>query len=201
MDDTHPFSYQVNVSHIAANPINITLDADSDECAALAQFWNILAVKQLSADVRLSRWKRDGVKVAGTFKGILEQQCVVSLKPVETMIEDRFTAHFVPENSRLAQPDFQASQELVIDIDGPDSPDTFSSNRIDIGHVVAEFAAMNIDPYPKRADAKLDPKYMPNDNGSDERPASPFAALKTLKTEPKIEAKQVFKDNTGENDH
>lgn len=182
MEDAQPLSYEVKVTHIAANPVNVTLNANVDECRALAQFWNVLAVKSLSAHVRLSRWKRDGVKVAGTINAILEQECVISLNPVETSIDETFESHFVPENSRLARPDRQADQELVIDIESPDGPETFSGHMIDIGSVVAEFAAMNIDPYPKHADAKMDEKYLPDDNALDDKPKSPFAALEQIRS-------------------
>lgn len=188
MEDVKPLSYEVNVNHIAANPVTVKINASPDECAALAQIWNVLGVKDLSADVRLTRWKRDGIKVFGSIIASLEQQCVISLNPLETKVEETFESHFVPENSRLARPDHRADQELIIDIDSPDSPDTFSGHTIDIGSVVAEFTAMNIDPYPKRADAQLDPKYLLNDQVLNDKPRSPFAAL------------QKIKDKLGEND-
>lgn len=181
VEDKSPFSFEVKVTSVSSNPFSVTMDASKDECAALAEFWNINAVKSLSAEVRLSRWKRDGIKLSGHFEGVLEQICVVSLNPVETSISDEFTSHFVPETSRLARQEEQIDGELIIDVDGPDIPDTFSGNVIDVGAVVAEFAAMAIDPYPRSEDAEVDPKYQENDVDLSNDKISPFAGLAALK--------------------
>ena len=182
IDENVPFSFPVKVGHVALNAVTIKIEADEKERAGLAKLWNIVAVDALTADVRLSRWKRDGIRVSGHFHGALKQICVASLQPISTVIEDEFTAHFVPETSKLARRDDIQNGEIIIDVDGPDIPDTFTANTIDIGEVVAEYAALVIDPYPRDPEAIIDEKFQSSDLEDDKAP-SPFAALASIKDE------------------
>lgn len=160
----------------------MTIGADEKEREGLAKLWKIVGVTSLKADLKLVRWKRDGIRVSGTFVGELVQTCVVSLKPISTKIEDEFVTHCVPETSKLARQDNLQNGELIIDVDGPDIPDTFSGNAIDIAAIVSEFAAMAIDPYPRDPEAEIDEKFQIGNNEDDAAP-SPFAALAAIKSE------------------
>ena len=182
IDENVPFSFPVKVGHVASNAVTIKIEANQKEREGLAKLWNIVGVDSLTADVRLSRWKRDGVRVSGRFRGELKQICVASLQPISTVIDDEFTAHFVPETSKLARRDDIHDGEIIIDVDGPDIPDTFTANTIDIAEVVAEYAALVIDPYPRDPDAIIDEKYQASEIEDDKAP-SPFAALATIKDE------------------
>lgn len=181
-DENIPFSFPIKVGHVASNAVTIKIKADDKERQGLAKLWNIVGVDTLTADVRLSRWKRDGIRVAGRFRGDLKQICVASLQPISTLIEDDFTAHFVPETSKLARRDDIQNGEIIIDVDGPDIPDTYTANTIDIGEVVAEYAALVIDPYPRDPEVLIEEKFQASDTEDDKAP-SPFAALASIKDE------------------
>lgn len=175
-DAPAPFSYPVKVRHISANPVAVSLSADENERAALAALWNVKSVESFEAELQVSRWKRDGVRVKGEVHARLTQACVVTLQPVAAAIDEPVEALFVPEGSKLARIDADSSGEVVVDPDGPDMPETFSGDEIDIGAVAAEFAALAIDPYPRASDAAFSPDIeAPED---DEKRDSPFAALK-----------------------
>lgn len=182
VDESVPFSFQVKVGHVVSKSVSITLEADEKEREGLAKLWKIVGVKSLKADLKMSRWKRDGLRIAGTFVGELVQDCVVSLKPIPTRIEDEFVNHFVPDTSKLARQDNLQNGEVIIDIDGPDIPDTFTGNTIDIAAVVTEFAAMAIDPYPRDPEAEIAEKFQRGSDDDDKSP-SPFAALASIKSE------------------
>ena len=62
-DDDVPFSYLVKVGHISANPVEVTLSADAEERAGLAELWSVMEVKALDATFTVQRWKRDGVRL------------------------------------------------------------------------------------------------------------------------------------------
>jgi uncharacterized metal-binding protein YceD (DUF177 family) len=174
-----PFSYPVKVGHISANPVRIRLEANADELKGLAELWNVLSVEGLKAELQLTRWKRDGVKVKGELKCSLTQACVVSLEPVPSKIEESFEHVFVPEGSKLARIVANDEGEIVLDPDGPDIPDQFTGDTIDVGAVVVEFAALAIDPYPRKSD--VDFAGFGDSNAADDKPPSPFAALKDWK--------------------
>lgn len=174
-----PFSFPVKVGHVSVNPLTITLAADERERAALAAFWAVESVEALSAELAVTRWKRDGVRIAGRVHAALTQACVVTLEPVRTLIDEPIEVLFVPEGSRLARRETIENGELVLDPEGPDLPETFVGDTIDVGASVAEFAALGIDPYPRAPGAHLDLPEEPADEA--EKEPSPFAVLKDWK--------------------
>ncbi|MDH6266706.1 uncharacterized metal-binding protein YceD (DUF177 family) [Rhizobium sp. SG_E_25_P2] len=174
-----PFSYRVKVGHVSHNPIEVHVEADARELKALASFWQTLSVDALSADVKLRRWKKDGVKVFGELRGRVTQACVVTLEPVESEIFEEIDQIFVPEGSALARIPANDEGELIVDPDGPDLPETFVGDTIDVGMLVAELAAMGLDPYPRKSGVEFS-GHVESTAADDKRP-SPFAALKSMK--------------------
>lgn len=183
-DIDRAFSYDVNVGHVSSNPVSVKLEADKRERAALARLWNVTAVHALSAELEVQRWKRDGVRVGGTVKAEVEQPCVVTLEPVVQTIAEPVSALFVPEGSRLARMTPDSDGEVLVEADGPDLPEPFTGDSIDLGAVAAEFVAMAIDRYPRMPGAIFDGV---DESGAEKEPEparSPFAALKGWKGKP-----------------
>jgi uncharacterized metal-binding protein YceD (DUF177 family) len=178
-DDTIPFSYLVKVGHVSANPVEVRLEADEKERKALAESWDILAVDELRAELQINRWKKDGIRVKGRVRAKIVQACVVTLEPVPSEIDEQFEQIFVPENSKLARRPANDAGEMVLDPDGPDLPEAFVGDSIDAGAVVTEFAALAIDPYPRKAGIEFS-GHIEDDGQKDKKP-SPFAALKDWK--------------------
>ena len=174
-----PFSYAVKVGHISANPVQVRLEADEREREGLAKLWQVEAVTALKADLSVARWKKDGVKIKGEVRADIVQACVVTLEPIESTIEADLEQIFVPEGSKLARIVTDEIGEMVLDPEGPDLPEPFSGDTIDAGALVAEFAALSIDPYPKKPGAVFD-SHIESDAERDVKP-SPFAVLQGLK--------------------
>ena len=173
------FSYPVKVGHISANPVTVRISADPADLQRLSGQWQVPEVRSFKAEVSLGRWKRDGVRVRGHVSAAIVQDCVVTLEPLEQQIEEDFDAVFLPENSRLASRMLDGNGEMFLDPEGPDLPDTFTGDSIDIGAVVAEFAALAIDPYPRKQGQDYADR-IESDPASDKKP-SPFAVLQGLK--------------------
>ncbi len=178
-NDDIPFSYLVKVGHISANPVEVHLEADGTELKALAKVWDILSVDDLRADLQINRWKKDGIRVKGRVQAKIVQACVVTLDPVPSSIDERFEQIFVPETSKLARHPANDAGEMVLDPDGPDLPETFTGDTIDAGEVVTEFAALAIDPYPRREGIEFADHI--EDTGENDKKPSAFAALKDWK--------------------
>ncbi len=64
----------------------------------LAKLWEVLSVEKLAADLKISRWKRDGIRVKGNVRAKIVQACVVTLDPVESEIDENFEHIFIPED-------------------------------------------------------------------------------------------------------
>lgn len=174
-----PLSFPVKVGHVSHNPLKVHIDADATERAGLAALWEVSAVTRLSADLEIQRWKKDGVRVKGRVVADIVQACVVTLDPVEAWLDEPVDAIFVPEGSRLARDPLGEAGELLIDPDGPDAPEIFTGDTIDAGAVAAEYAALAIDPYPRKAGTDFSDHVESSEK--DDRKPSPFAVLKDWK--------------------
>lgn len=175
-----PFSRPVKVSQISAKAQNLRLAASEAELEGLARLWNVLSVGSLTADLQASRWKKDGIRFSGRVHCELVQACVVTLEPVPAVIDEEIDQVFAPEGSRLASPRLDERGEMIIDVDAPDLPDVFVGDSIDVGVVIAEFAALGIDPWPRKTGVVFE-EYNAGGTGGDDRPPSPFAALEGWK--------------------
>lgn len=151
-----PVAYPVSVARLPRTGTPVWLDADPDQRAILAREHDLLDVPRFRIDATVEPWKRGGVIVRGKVQADIVQACVVSLEPVPSVIDESFEAVLVPESSRLARPDRAAVGEIVLDAEGPDLPETFSGDHVDIGALAEEFFALAIDPYPRAPGAELD---------------------------------------------
>lgn len=173
------FSYKLGVGHLSANPVHVTLDADERERLGLANRWGVSSVESVTADLDLSRWKRDGVRVKGTIEAHITQACVVTLDPVASIIDDKIDALFVPDGSRLARVETSDIGEMIIDAEGPDAPETFQGDAIDVAQICEEFIVLSINPYPRKEGAELPPAA--DGQVEDEPVESPFSGLRDFK--------------------
>lgn len=177
--DSSAFSFPVKVGHVSANPVTVTISADQADLEKLKAQWDVLDVVAFEAEIAIGRWKRDGVRLKGRVRATIEQACVVTLDPVQQQIDEEVETVFLPENSRLAKRMTDGSGEMFLDPEGPDLPDTFSGDTIDVGAVAAEFTALAIDPYPRKPDLDYADR-IESDETTDKKP-SPFAVLQGLK--------------------
>lgn len=175
------FSFPVRVAHVGANPVTVTVEADAAERAVLAAQWQVASVEAFSAVLYLARWKRDGIRMTGSVHAVISQSCVVTLEPVEQVIDEQVDQVFVPEGSRLARIRPDENGEIFLDPDGPDMPETFDGDTLDAGAAAAEFAALAIDLYPRKAGAEF--MAQPETLAEEDKKPSPFAVLKVLKRE------------------
>ena len=167
-----PLSFLVDVRRLPSRGFPVKIVANQEVRTALAETHDLEAVEDFSADLLVERWSRDGVKVTGRVTARIVQACVITLEPVHAAIDAPVDAVFVPEHSRLAVPH---QGEVHVDPDGPDVPETFAGNEIDVGELAEEFFELAIDPYPHAPGATL------AGSGSADGTEGAFATLRTLK--------------------
>ena len=177
-DPNLPISLPVSVARLPQRGMPVKLVATDKERLALARDHDLLEVKDFAADLIVSKWRGDGVKVTGTVKAQIVQTCSITLEPLDAEVDNEVDAIFVPEHSKFARVQADANGELVLDADGPDAPETFAGDHIDVGAVAEEFFELGINPYPRKEGAMLQAAV-----GAAEEPAkvSPFAKLSILK--------------------
>ena len=150
-----PVSFLAHVARLPRKGMPVELEATESQRAALAKEHGLSAVRSFHAAMTVEPWKRNGVRVVGTVTAEIVQECVVSLEPLESRIDEPFQAIFLPEQSRLGRDGFDIGGEIVLEPEGPDSPETFSGDTIDVGALAEEYFGLAIDPYPRKAAAEL----------------------------------------------
>lgn len=155
METKSPVSFLAHVARLPQKGMPVVIEAGEKERAALAQMHGLLEVMRYRVEMLISPWKRHGIKVSGTVKADIVQECVVTLDPVEGSIDEAVEGLFLPEDSKLGRQGFHDGGEIVLDAEGPDSPETFSGDTIDVGAFAEEFFALGIDPYPRKAGSAI----------------------------------------------
>lgn len=158
MDDQQtksPVSFLAHVARLPQKGMPVVIDANEKERAALAEAHGLVAVERYRAELLVTPWKRHGVKVSGTVEADIVQECIVSLEPIENHLVESVEGVYLPEDSKLGRLGFHDGGEIVLDAEGPDSPETFSGDTIDVGALAEEFFGLGIDPYPRKAGAEI----------------------------------------------
>lgn len=153
-----PVSFPVHVARLPKNGMPVALEADAKQRAALAETHGLLAVGNWRADLLVQSWKRNGVQVSGSVRAEIVQECIVTLDPLAALIDESVEGLFLPEDSKLGRLGFGEGGEIMLDADGPDSPETFSGETIDVGALAEEFFGLAIDPYPRKPGVALPEK-------------------------------------------
>lgn len=173
MDITPEFSRPVLVDVISTKGISMDIEANAAECAALAERFAVIAVRDLVASAQLKAI--DGgtlFRVDGRLTAHVRQACVVTLEPLEQIIDETFTMTFGSEPE-------SDSMELDLSLDDADPPEAIIDGIIDLGEVVAEHLALAIDPFPRKPGAAL--PEIEKAPVEAENKVSPFAALARFK--------------------
>ncbi|MFA6153075.1 DUF177 domain-containing protein [Mesorhizobium sp.] len=164
-DPRSPVSFRANISRLPNKGLPVVIEADAMQRAALAAEHGLLSVESYRAELLVTSWKRNGVKVSGRVEADIAQACIVTLDPVESHIDEAVEALLLPEDSKLARHGFDAGGEILLDAEGPDSPETFSGDTIDVGALAEQFFGLAIDLYPRKKGVSLDAA---SDTGSEE---------------------------------
>ena len=174
---TPEFCREIPVSAIEAAPSVHPVEADAKERTALARRLGIVELQALSGEVTLRRRADQRTfEAAGTLQAKVVQECVVTLDPFESTVEDRFDLRFAPE----------AASRKALDLDpDEDAPEPLEGDSIDIGELVAQQLSLALNPHPRKPGAKIteDVAGAEDIGNGDERPG-PFARLAELKKSP-----------------
>ncbi|TPK46851.1 DUF177 domain-containing protein [Mesorhizobium sp. B2-5-4] len=154
-DMQSPVSFFANVARLPQKGLPVVIEADPAQRAALAEAHGLLSVEAYRAELLVTSWKRNGVKVSGRVEADITQACIVTLDPVQAHIDEPVEALLLPEDSKLGRQGFESAGEILLDADGPDSPETFSGDTIDVGALAEQFFGLAIDPYPRKPGASL----------------------------------------------
>ena len=157
---------------------DLRFEASDAQCKAFAEALDILSVEALTVDLKVRVADGARVHVNGKLSARLTQACVVSLDPVPERIDEQFRLVFWP---RAMMPPSRAEEE-VSPFD-EDTPEPYDGDRIEIGQLIFELVASNLNPYPRVEGAALEKSVAGTMEPESKRetPESPFSALQRLK--------------------
>jgi len=155
------FSRPLRLALVGPEGRAVTLEATGAECAALAQRFGIPGIAAFACELRLTPEPGGTVLAIGRFRAAVTQTCVVTLEPVDQVVDAPVALRFLPEGEEPAE--------------GPEEIDAIATENgaADLGEALAEQLALALDPYPRADDAAL-----PDMEAT--AAASPFAALRGL---------------------
>jgi uncharacterized metal-binding protein YceD (DUF177 family) len=170
------WSVPVAVEDIPDTGLHIEIEAPAATRAQMVDLMAELAVvrdlPQLSAVFDLTP-EGAGVHVAGRLSARVGQTCVVTLEPIESVVEEAIDLHFVPGSAAAAQPGPESGGP------GDQEPaEPLVDGKVDLGVIATESLILAIDPYPRKPDAEFSPPKVADDG------VHPFAALQALKKLP-----------------
>ena len=152
----------LSLDQVGPRGLDLTVEANPAECAALAIRMNIPAVLALSCVFHLIRQGRDVVLARGVLHARMTQTCVISLEDFDASVRETFQVRFVPTEQQSDDIDPEADDEIP-----------FEGNLIDLGEAAAEQLGLALDPYPRMPGVEIPP-------AEDGPHPHPFAALRRL---------------------
>ena len=167
---TPEFSRPIRLNEIGDGSRERLVEATADERKALARRFGLIALDRLDARLHLVP-EEESWLVTGTLSADLAQPCVATGEPVPAHIEAPFSVRFVRDLASAEAQEIELSDEdcdLV----------AIEDEKIDMGETVAQSLALNLDPFPRAADADMTLRKL---GVLGEEDVGPFAALKGLK--------------------
>lgn len=166
---------QLRLSELATGkPTTFELVPNADERKAIAAELGIVGIKKLRFAGSLSPQGRKDWALSADLGATVVQDCVVTLDPVTTRIDEPLTRSYLAE-----MPEIEAAEiEMPVDDTAEELPET-----LDLAGVMIEALALALPPYPRSANADLsnavfaEPGVVPMSDDD----AKPFAGLGALR--------------------
>ncbi len=173
---TPEFSRSFALNTIGTTPRTISITAETDERAALAARFSLIAIDRLEAQAVVVS-DGDAILCTGGLSAKVVQECVATAAPVAATLKTEFNIRFV---AHLA--DEAAANEIEIDADDCDIIE-HDGQAIDLGEAVAQTLLLALDPFPRAKNAAQILKAA-GVLGEDELGNAAFAGLKGLLNKP-----------------
>lgn len=157
------FSRTLIVARVPGGGSHEKLQAEPKECVALAKRLNIPALHGLKAELKAKPWRGGGLKVSGELSADLDQVSVVSLEAFRSVVTVAVERYFLVT--------------VPADADEAEDVDPIINGIVDLGEVVAETLALELDPYPRKAGES----FLSGEEVDEPVQRGAFAALKAIK--------------------
>ena len=169
------FSRTVRIDALPASGRPLSIGANEEERAALAERFGLVAIERLSAEALLTRSSEE-IRAEGTLSAAVVQSCVATGAPVPAEVDEHFSIVFRPHPEALGEEEEIELSEGELDVI------FYDGAAVDVGEAVAETLSLSLDPYPRSVEAEEALGKAGVKSEEEQRAeSSPFAALAALK--------------------
>ena len=158
----YEFSRPLQVDRVPALGSHERLAADEKECAALAKRFDLPRIHSLGGLLKVVPWRGGGLKITGTLNARVDQVSVISLETFTSDLEFAIERYFL---SPRAGPPVEEDVDVI------------ENGIVDLGEILAESMALELDPYPRREGEVFNDV----EEHSESAKVSPFTSLLKLK--------------------
>lgn len=178
MTAAHEFSRPLSIEGIIPDKTRLeSIEATPAECEALARRFDLQSLSGLKAKVKILRVSEGNIlRVEGDFEADVIQTCVVSLQGVPADVKGHFDTYFTEDGKEV----FEGDDELDTDLEEAFPDLVINNGQLDIGELVAQYLALDLDPYPRAPGVSLAAQM--SELGGDTK-NRPFTVLKNLKAD------------------
>lgn len=175
-----PISRALAVRTLAAEgETPVSLMPDAAELAALARHLEVESLTAVALTGEIHRQGRKGWRLEARLRGRIGQLCIVTLEPVETIVDVPVTRTFMPGAEA------GGTVALTLGEDGAEAEDPPEplGETIDLAAILVEELALATDPYPRAPGAELGTLTQPPPGVApiDPEAEKPFAKLAGLR--------------------
>lgn len=162
------FSRMIDLRGIGNAPV--LLEASTEECAALAERFGLVAVHSFSAEVTLVP---EGARVSadGRIRAAIVQSCAISGEDLAVAIDEPIHLVFVPAEVATRPEEIELEAEDLDEIE-------YTGTAFDLGEALAQGLSLAIDPFATGPEAE---RARQEAGLGGEALSGPFAALAALK--------------------
>lgn len=174
---TSPLQKIYDLADLSEAGDEVTVAAGAGDLARLAEWAGVEAIERFEGIVTLRRLSASRFHYRAVLNADVVQSCVVSLAPVRSHLERRFSRllYLLPRGHRH-EPGEQKSTALTLAAGDDEVPEEIESPRYDLAGPLLEELSLGIDPYPRASGVEF---KLPA--GGEEDEESPFAVLRRLK--------------------
>ncbi|HUB85333.1 MAG TPA: DUF177 domain-containing protein [Rhizomicrobium sp.] len=169
-----PLEHIYDLSRLSDAGDEVAISADAAALRRLAEWLDVESVQSFAGTITLARLGANRYRYDAVLACQLTQSSIVSLDPIATKIEERFSREFHVQN-RPRHTKVPEAGVPPADADD-DLPEELESPRYDLAAPLLEELSLALDPYPRAPGEDFEAPQQPGG----ETP-NPFAVLKKLK--------------------
>ena len=169
------FSYPVFFEDFSTSGKTYHITADTRQLASIKDILKVQDAKKVEADITLKLNKKEHtLEAKGRVQATLELQSVISL---ENFCKDYDIRFLMPFDTKMT-----AKEQDRLAAEGEDVPDILQDGGVDLGDIIIEQIALNIEDYPRKDGEVFEYRCkLESDSGEKEVAPNPFEVLKKLK--------------------